>query len=218
MLFELKNTAVPSTQLSGRGNASILEYGLLYTQQSIYGTNNTLTYENISPYVFKASSLSDIPSVPYTYITGTTGLTPNTLTYYRAFAKNAKGVGYGVICTEKTAIPTFHDVNVNVNITWNCLHPGECDGIGGTFWLKCCNNTIVETYDVPNYSKEVIAQWSVPSGYYFVDFSGLESIKDGSSTIYWDISWTDGTVYDYTICTCLYNRSTSITAQIPLSE
>lgn len=207
---------VSGNTITCKGNTSILEYGLLYTQQALYGTNTTLVYNNYPANVSKASSLSDIPSVPYTYITGTTGLAPSTLTYYRAFARNAKGVGYGAINTQVTATPAPTDISFDVSVSWNCAHSGNLDGIGGNVYLKCCTDFIVETCNITDYSKFVDTFWTVPAGCYYVDFSGLCAKKNGLA-IPWGIMWTDNNHYtDYTPYTNCYSSSTSITAQIPL--
>lgn len=84
------------------GNSTILEYGVLYTANPLYNNSLTLTYGNVGANVIKTSTLGSI-SIATSYSVTTTGLPSNTETYYRAFAKNSIGVGYGDIWSKITA-------------------------------------------------------------------------------------------------------------------
>jgi len=88
--------------------ATITEYGVLYTQNSAFGTENNLRYACTG--VSKKAICNDDIVIGNKYFCDSShDLTPllqNTTTYYRAFAKNGSNVGYGVICTEQTLAPS----------------------------------------------------------------------------------------------------------------
>jgi hypothetical protein len=94
--------------LTDKGNLNVIEYGILYTQSGAYATESQLTYENYPSVVCKQSISADI-AVSTGYFTGggnlLTGLSFNTETFYRAFAKNSVGIGYGQICSQITDLP-----------------------------------------------------------------------------------------------------------------
>jgi len=92
------------------GILPILEYGILYTKYLSYNTNSTLVYTNIGSSVLKVSNNTDI-TTGTTFAFSATSLPANTNTWYRAFARNAIGVGYGTIKTAITAqIPAINEV------------------------------------------------------------------------------------------------------------
>lgn len=90
------------------GGALVTEYGVLYTQNAFYGNNINLIYGNV-PIVGKVST-GVTGTTGVTYNNSIIGLSQNTLTYFRAFAKNATGVGYGVVKT----IQTLPSKNINL--------------------------------------------------------------------------------------------------------
>jgi len=104
----------PSTQIGVNGNcisckgvpATINEYGVLFTQNAGYATPTAMCYDNYPTYVNKRSLCDDAVTNPYfpaSVIYNMTGLSPNTMTYYRAFAKNNAGYAYGTIKCIQTA-------------------------------------------------------------------------------------------------------------------
>jgi hypothetical protein len=92
--------------LTDKGNLCVCEYGVLYTQSNSYVTEANMIYENAN--ICKQSICSDI-AISVNYFTGAgnllTGLSPNTQTFYRAFAKNSAGTGYGTILSQLTPLP-----------------------------------------------------------------------------------------------------------------
>lgn len=86
---------ISGNEVDDKGGALITEYGVLYTQSGSYGTDSNLIYSNI-PFVSSASTHADI-AIDTPYFFTAIGLVPNTTTYYRAFAKNAIGIGYGEV-------------------------------------------------------------------------------------------------------------------------
>jgi hypothetical protein len=80
------------------GGTLLQEYGVLYTNDSDYNTPTTLIYENSPDFVTKSSTfVTIVPTLPKTYLKK---IFPDIGTiYFRAYAKNANGVGYGAIVT-----------------------------------------------------------------------------------------------------------------------
>lgn len=85
-------------------SAPIAEYGILYTQQPSYSSDACLRYDKVPTWVCKQSTFATIPDGT-TYSGLMTGMTQNTSTYFRAFAKNSVGVGYGDVCNFVTSSP-----------------------------------------------------------------------------------------------------------------
>jgi hypothetical protein len=100
--------------VSDKGNACITEYGVLYTQNPAYSCASCLVYGNTPTYVCKKSISSDI-GVGTCYfpdgVQSIINLDPNTQTYYRAYATNSVGVGYGCVNSQATCVSsTVHTV------------------------------------------------------------------------------------------------------------
>jgi hypothetical protein len=101
---------ITGSSITNKNNLPVMEYGILYSNSS----SVALTYGGVG--VIKVSFSNDI-GVNINYFTGSTGimngLPPNTTTYYRAFAKNSIGVGYGVTKTQQTLPLTNQVVSFN---------------------------------------------------------------------------------------------------------
>jgi hypothetical protein len=107
----------PSTSIRVSGNcitnkglpAIISEYGIIYTQNPSRSGTSIMCYENTPTCVCKKSLCDDAAMNPYfaDYISyAICPLSANTTTYYRAFAKNATGSGYGTIkCIQTDPTP-----------------------------------------------------------------------------------------------------------------
>ena len=104
--FTSNTMYIRHNNIEDKSNGIINEYGVLYTQNPIYGTSNNLVYGSVN--VCKKSNFDDI-CIDDTFFCGVdgamTGLLPNTQTYYRGFAKNSAGSGYGVVKTQQTCLP-----------------------------------------------------------------------------------------------------------------
>lgn len=90
-----------SNVITDGGTTPINEYGILYSQNSAYSNSNTLIN---SPSVCKKSFPRAIINREY-FVGNTceiTNLDSNTGTYYRAYAINSVGTGYGEVKTEQT--------------------------------------------------------------------------------------------------------------------
>ena len=126
------------------GNLPIDEYGVLYTQNSTYGTIPNLIYNNYPSLVCKKSISSDIGNnIPF--FVGSTceihGLSPNTTTYYRAFAMNSHGLGYGKIETVQTCTLGFRPITLCLYETFSsCVNSSV--GVIGTSAPLLINESI----------------------------------------------------------------------------
>jgi len=90
-----------NSSASSIGDSPIVEYGLLYAQIGSCQIDTNLIYSNYPAFVKKSSTCSSINAgVNFNNAGG--GLSPNTATFYRAFAKNASGIGYGHIQCQQT--------------------------------------------------------------------------------------------------------------------
>jgi len=104
--------------MSNCNNSPISEYGILFTHNS---DSSKLIYENVPSIVHKNSTIGSISNGTH-YSGMTNGLAPNTMTYFRAFAKNSAGIGYG-------NIKSFLTKQVNyINLcNYNCTNSGGQD-------------------------------------------------------------------------------------------
>jgi hypothetical protein len=115
--FTINNSA-----MTDDGGVLATEYGVLYTQDAFYGSSTNLIYSNV-PTVSKVFT-STIGTTGITFTKSIIGLSPNTTTYYRAFAKNSVGVGYGVVQTIQTLpLPNIYVPLVRTN--HNGTGPGQ---------------------------------------------------------------------------------------------
>lgn len=106
-----------------QGSTPVSEYGILYTQNPSYSTQGTLIYNTSeTPTVCMISTCATIPT-GQTYYLASNGeicnLAANTLTYYRAFAINSAGIGYGEIKCQLTDITTYPTKTVDLVRTQN---------------------------------------------------------------------------------------------------
>lgn len=194
----------------------IQEYGTLYTMNPSYNTDSTLIYANVGTDVKKISSFGDVPT-GYTlgnYGNLITGLTPSTVVYYRAFAKNSVGPGNGTIKSVITQAPP--NDYVDVCIVWDAPWlPSQC-GFAGAYRLRCCDGTLLESCVLSPYKLNSLSNWSVPAGgCYYVDFTGLQAYC-GSAGISWDIMWCDNThVGESSMWTCCFTGNNFVCAELP---
>jgi hypothetical protein len=199
--------------VDSNGNLTIQEYGILYTENPSYNGDTTLVCTNLPTNVKKASTCASI-SLATPYSAMTTGLSPDTLTYYRAFAVNAVGVGYGCIYSKITgSLPNNY---VDVAIMWDDpSESGSDDGLGGIYRLFCCDGTLVESCTISSFAKGSTANWSVPTGCYYVDFTGVIAFINYSSIDY-DFMWSDCThTGESSKCTYCFTGDNSISAELP---
>lgn len=86
-------------QILAQNYAPITEYGVLYTTSASYGNASTLTYDNYisNPTIVRSSfSTAAVPSIPFAYSRKLSGVVDTTI-YFRAYAVNSVGVGYGLV-------------------------------------------------------------------------------------------------------------------------
>lgn len=107
---QLSNTTTQSIDVITKSNAitdsggtTITRYGVLYTDSSSFSTADKLTYNNVGPAV-RMSFVDGSTSVAFT--TNLTGLADSSPFWFRAFAINSAGIGYGDIANG-TTIPLY---------------------------------------------------------------------------------------------------------------
>lgn len=178
------------------GGAPIGEYGILYTQLSTYACDACLRYNNVPTWVRKDPKYGSI-SDGTTYSGLISGMTPSTTTYYRAYAKNSVGVGYGNVCNFLTSSsPSITMLYVygcenngiedscnagelqkpsagktyNATICW-CMYKGAptVPAAPTPFCVSVCRNGI-EIYNVLCVCKSASSFWSTPTSGSFAPF------------------------------------------------
>lgn len=206
---------IDNITISDNGGAPIIEYGVLYTQLSSWGDDVNLRYGNYPTYVNKNSTNSDVV-IPSTYFSEISGLASNTMTYYRGFARNAIGIAYGSVKTQKTEPVIVLTNNIDVVVMWdNPIEYGSNDGFEGEYSLFCCNGMQLEVKSVSPYSKSSSANWVVNSGCYYVDFSGL-CARVNNVGIFGDLYWKDNFNEGYSNCTSCFSGDNNVAAELPV--
>ncbi len=177
--------------------ATIIQYGILFTQSSDYGTDANLRLSNFPYYVDKDSTLGDI-GVGVDWDKSASGLDSNTTTYYRAYAINDTGTGYGVVKTIQTAVPPPSNFNVRVRITWTGSGVPH-SGFGGIIYLReQVTNTLVDDDVFSPFSQSTDSTLIAPAGdTYIVELDDLIAWVDTDEepkSVRWRIdgnwSWT----------------------------
>lgn len=168
--------SICNNKVLDNGGLPIAEYGFLYTQNSSYGNNNCLVLGAYPAKVCKKSTPANI-EVGASYYTGTTnemtGLVPNTQTYFRAFARNASGVGYGDI---KTAITLANPVEL--------FFDSIVGGFNDTVTIAA-NNLVLQTMTIVfeyHIEATVDNNYDDPGTYDNKAITKLEISLDGGST------------------------------------
>ncbi len=211
---------VCTNKMCDDNNAPIAEYGILYTQQPSVSCDACLRYDKVPTWVCKQSTCATIPD-DTTYAGLITAMAANTTTYFRAFAKNSVGVGYGNVCNFITCdIP-------QPPLTITAIACTDCLGLylAGAYCLVCCDGNNYATIIIGSPIQECTifscTLNSVPAGSYYIDYSGVELYCcDGwyqvSTSMNWDINSScymfDScctTCFDYNanICGCIYGSA-----------
>ena len=146
--------SVSGNEVISNGGAVIIEYGILYTQNGSFSNNSTLVYDNVGVSVKKTSSYGNV-TLPYDF--GAVNLLSNTMTYYRAFLRNAIGVGYGLIKSEITLPAPTVDVYFSMNaidegliMATNFINQRMEISLGYIMQVFCDNNYGDVSDDYPN--------------------------------------------------------------------
>jgi len=141
---------VTGNEVTDKGGVlPVQEYGILYTQYAFFGTDSTLIYSNIGANVSKASTLADI-ATGITYNNSASGLPASTTTWYRAFAKNATGVGYGAVKTAITAAIPVTQVCAYLSRSYGNTASGPDQDTGG--YIHISGMTTVGQFVTVNYN------------------------------------------------------------------
>jgi hypothetical protein len=92
--------------VTNNGNDTLTEYGVVFSQITSTPTISACK-------VFTAGDIA----IGTPYNKSISGLADNTVTYFRAYAKNCEEVGYGVVCSQlMPAAPPATDVTVCLNV------------------------------------------------------------------------------------------------------
>lgn len=106
---EAKNVGDMSVDISGNTITNsggfdpslVFEHGLIYTQNPTLGNENELFYQTKKDIVISKHNVC-VNTIPFLFDLYIERLIPNTNVFYRAYAKNTFGFGYGEIKTVKT--------------------------------------------------------------------------------------------------------------------
>lgn len=77
------------------GNVTVSEYGIIYTYDNSFGNADDLILENEGSFVKVTKTTLPPTTIPFTYSRKL--IATDVFVYYRAFAINAEGVGYGLV-------------------------------------------------------------------------------------------------------------------------
>jgi len=218
LAYDVTDTSmmICDNEIINKGGASIIEYGVIYTQLSAYGNANQMIYYN--PHVCKKTISEDI-ATGVTYFTGTTcilsGLTQNTQTYFRAFALNSAGFGYGTVKTQMTdPTPLLPPINIYVDLTW-IGYEDPSSGFRGEYSLKCCTDEVIYTKTINTKTYNDSVAWSPAGGCYYVDFSDIvpyDTEYMGSPVwVCWNDNYYSGVISCSTSC---FSTDNTISADI----
>ena len=96
------------------GGEIVTEYGILYTQDALYGTDSELVYNADPAYVVKKERTSPlILNSPYALTASL--LNPDTLTYIRAYVKTHTDVAYGEIIEQRTDTINYYTISLTID-------------------------------------------------------------------------------------------------------
>jgi hypothetical protein len=113
-LVKADSIYVADNVVTDDGGATVTEYGLLYTQNALYGTDSELVYiANPAFVVKKERTLPLILNSPYAL--SVSPLNPDTLTYIRAYAKTNIDVAYGLIIEQKTDTINYYSISLSID-------------------------------------------------------------------------------------------------------
>lgn len=88
------------------GNDTVTEYGFLWTTNALYGNQTQLVYENAPTHVELKSFPFTVPSgdIPKTFGSKISEQDDISTIYFRAFARNSVGIGYGLVKSAPTGL------------------------------------------------------------------------------------------------------------------
>jgi len=99
--------AIINNIITGDGNDTVTEYGFLDTTNATYGTESQLVYENnTNSNVGLKSFPFTVPSgdIPKTFGSKLGEVPDGTTVYFRAFARNSIGIGYGLVKSHRAGL------------------------------------------------------------------------------------------------------------------
>lgn len=217
-LFPIGSTTeicVINNTISSNGGLPVecgYEYGILYTQNVLWRHDSSLRYENI-PNVCVVSTCGT-STLPFQFTSLASGLAEGTCVYYRAYSKNATGVGYGSVEDIMTPLPPAPVCDrITVVIEWL---GSDCDGngYGGSYRIMCCTGSVISIVPIyeqaptkcTNYCVSCVERdVDVCPGCYYVDFSTLQGFVGYAQVCGWWFKWEDNYGSGTNCCTgCFY--------------
>jgi hypothetical protein len=152
----------PTTSIRVSGNCitncgcptTISEYGIIYTQNPSRSGASVMCYENTPTCVCKKSLCNNAAMNPYfddNIAYSIIGLSANSTTYYRAFAKNATGVGYDgttIKCIKTVPIPEVVCLIRTYGTTNNTADSSTGGNITLTPALSTANQCVTVNYNI----------------------------------------------------------------------
>lgn len=188
------NAIVGTNTIGVRGNRLNLTGGLPITE---YGT----VYSESSSVVKGNPSTSCVCITGDSIANGTTwnnllaGLTEDTTYYYKAYATNADGDGFGEICYRKTAEETnggggISGYEITLDVEWVDSRNDTNDGLAGSIELYC-NNQQTFSHKLDNFSKSDYITFNAidETATYSVHLNNISAIIDNSTLMQADYCW-----------------------------
>ena len=113
-LVKTDSIYVSGNVVTDDGGEIVTEYGILYTQDALYGTDSELVYNADPAYVVKKErTLPLVLNSPYALTAS--ALSPDTLTYIRAYVKTHTDVAYGEIIEQRTDTINYYFISDSVD-------------------------------------------------------------------------------------------------------
>ena len=183
---------VSDNSFDNKGNPpTITVYGILWTTNSSLGTAANLKFVDntmVMPMgVYKDSDNGDVSGTGWD--NDATLLPASTTTYFRAFAKNATGFGYGDVKTQATIAAPVTTFNITTRLNW----AGDIgsiplqSGYRGTVLLyKDGAGTAYRQWSITTLTKNVtnVSFPDCPLGsVYHLNFSNIVAVVDGATEV-----------------------------------
>jgi len=114
VLVKADSIYVVGNVVTDDGGEPVTEYGILYAQNALYGTDSNLVYGANPAYVVKKErTLPLVLNSPYALTAS--DLIDDTLTYIRAYAKTHTDVAYGEIIEQRTDTINYYTISLTID-------------------------------------------------------------------------------------------------------
>lgn len=178
------NSATISGNVTSDGGATVTERGICYTTSS----SPTISHSKVTSGTGTGSFSANL-----------TSLSANTKYYYRAYAKNSKGVSYGDIGSFTTKM--LHEyVDLGLSVKWATCNVGATrpDEYGDYFaWGEIGDEVKIRynwtTYKYCNGSSNSLTKYD-----YYTDKKSKLDLSDDAAYVNWGTSWRMPTKAEFT--------------------